>query len=70
MPFGSKLPYQDVTVVNAVGNSPNAAVGAHRLGLETALITNVGHDGYGKDCRKGAFRTHQIQTDIASQSHL
>ena len=24
MPFGSKLEYGDVTVVNAVGNSPNA----------------------------------------------
>jgi hypothetical protein len=26
MPFGSKLPYDDVTVVPAVGNSPNAAL--------------------------------------------
>jgi hypothetical protein len=25
MPFGSKLPYNDVTVVAAVGNSPNAS---------------------------------------------
>ena len=33
MPFGSKLPYDEVVVVNAVGNSPNAAVAAHRLGL-------------------------------------
>lgn len=50
MPFGSKLPYNSVEVVNAVGNSPNAAVSANRLGLKTALITNVGHDRYGKDC--------------------
>lgn len=50
MPFGSKLPYNDVTVVNAVGNSPNAAVSAHRLGLRTALVTNLGHDRNGKDC--------------------
>ena len=33
MPFGGKLPYKDVVIVNAVGNSPNAAVAAHRLGL-------------------------------------
>jgi len=50
MPFGSKLPYDDVTVVNAVGNSPNASVGAHRLGLKTALVTNLGNDRNGKDC--------------------
>lgn len=49
MPFGQKLPYQDVTVINAVGNSPNAAVSAKRLGLKTALITNLGQDRNGKD---------------------
>ncbi len=50
MPFGSKLPYQDVVVVNAVGNSPNAAVAAHRLGVRSALVTNLGHDRNGTDC--------------------
>lgn len=50
MNFGDKLPYEDVTVVYAVGNSPNASVSANRLGLETALVTNVGHDRWGKDC--------------------
>lgn len=62
MPFGSKLPYKDVTVVNAVGNSPNAAVSAHRLGLQTALVTNVGNDRYGKDCLD-ALRTEGVHTD-------
>lgn len=50
MNFGEKLPYEDVTVVNAVGNSPNAAVSAHRLGLRSALVCNLGHDRNGKDC--------------------
>jgi ribokinase len=50
MPFGQKLPYTDVVVVNAVGNSPNAAVSAHRLGLQSTLISSVGHDRYGSDC--------------------
>ncbi len=49
IPFGSKLPFDDVTVVDAVGNSPNAAVSAHRLGLKSALVTNLGHDQVGKD---------------------
>jgi sugar/nucleoside kinase (ribokinase family) len=62
MPFGSKLPYEDVTVVNAVGNSPNAAVSAHRLGLATALVTNLGDDRYGTDCLE-ALRTEGVHTD-------
>lgn len=62
MPFGSKLPYNDVTVVNAVGNSPNAAVSAHRLGLSTALVTNIGHDRNGSDCLD-ALRTEGVHTD-------
>lgn len=62
MPFGSKLPYNDVTVVNAVGNSPNAAVSAHRLGLKSALVTNVGHDRNGKDCLD-ALRQEGVHTD-------
>jgi 2-dehydro-3-deoxygluconokinase len=39
-----------VDVIPAVGNSPNAAVCAARLGLKSALMTNVGDDQYGKDC--------------------
>lgn len=47
--FGDKIPYEKVTVVPAVGNAPNAAVSAHRLGLESALVTNLGDDMYGKE---------------------
>ena len=63
MPFGSKLPYDDVTVVYAVGNSPNAAVSAHRLGLETGLVTHLGNDKNGKDCLE-ALRTEGVHTDF------
>lgn len=62
MPFGSKLPYKDVAVIPAVGNSPNAAVAAHRLGLSAALVANVGHDRNGKDCLD-ALRQEGIHTD-------
>ena len=48
--FGDKVPYESVTVVPAVGNAPNASVTAARLGLKTALITNIGDDQYGDDC--------------------
>lgn len=62
MPFGGKLPYDDVTVISAVGNSPNAAVSAHRLGLKTALVTNLGHDRNGKDCLE-ALRNEGVETN-------
>lgn len=63
MPFGHKLPYDDVVVVNAVGNSPNAAVAAHRLGLRSGLVTNLGHDSYGKDCLE-QLRKEGVSTDF------
>lgn len=63
MNFGDKLPYKDVTVVNAVGNAPNASVSAHRLGLKSALATNLGHDRNGKDCLN-ALRTEGVSTDL------
>jgi sugar/nucleoside kinase (ribokinase family) len=47
--FGDKVPYERVEIINAVGNSPNAAVSAHRLGLASALVTNLGDDQSGKD---------------------
>lgn len=62
MQFGGKLPYEDVTVVNAVGNSPNAAVAAHRLGLRSALVTNLGHNRNGKDCLD-QLRREGVDTD-------
>jgi sugar/nucleoside kinase (ribokinase family) len=49
MKFGSKLPYKDSVVVPAVGNSANAAVSAHRLGLKSTLYTNIGDDRFGME---------------------
>ena len=48
--FGDKIPYEEVYVIPAVGNSPNAAVSAARLGLSTALMTNIGKDKNGEEC--------------------
>jgi len=52
LPFADKIPYEEVYVLNAVGNSANAAVSASRLGLKTAIVTNLGGDQEGKDCLK------------------
>src|SRR3989344_1121417 len=48
--FGEKVPYEFVEVVRAVGNSPNAAVSASRLGLASGLVSNMGDDLNGKEC--------------------
>jgi len=49
MQFGTKLPFDHVEVLEAVGNASNAAVSFSRLGLNTAFETNVGGDQEGRD---------------------
>lgn len=49
MPFGTKIPYDHVEVVEAVGNASNAAVAFARLGLDSSFVTNVGADSHGRD---------------------
>ncbi|HDO23715.1 MAG TPA: carbohydrate kinase family protein [bacterium] len=51
MRFGDKIPYKDVHIVPGVGNSANAAVSASRLGIKSALVTNIGDDYFGEECR-------------------
>lgn len=48
MPFATKIPYEFVVEIPAVGNCANAAVAAARLGLTSALISNQGDDEVGK----------------------
>lgn len=50
IPYGMKVPFDDVTILSGVGNSANASVSAARLGLKSALLTYVGADDYGKQC--------------------
>lgn len=50
MNFGDKLPYEFVKEAIAVGNSPNAAVSAARLGLNSGVMTNIGDDRNGGEC--------------------
>ncbi len=75
MRFGDKIPYESVEIVRAVGNSPNATVAAARLGLRTALVTNVGADENGKECidelkkNNVSERFVQIQNGKATNYH-
>ncbi|HLP44284.1 MAG TPA: carbohydrate kinase family protein [Candidatus Nanoarchaeia archaeon] len=50
IPFGEKVPFDSVEIANGVGNGPNAAVSAARLGLKSAAMTDIGNDQYGADC--------------------
>jgi len=59
--FGDKLEYEDVTVVPAVGNASNASVSAYRLGLTTALVTDIGDDDFGKK-KLEALTTEGVDT--------
>lgn len=49
MYFGDKLEFMGAVNVPAVGNSPNAAVSAKRLGLATALVCDIGDDAGGTE---------------------
>ncbi|MDR3519830.1 MAG: carbohydrate kinase family protein [Candidatus Pacebacteria bacterium] len=63
IPFGEKVPYDDVFVIPAVGNAANAAVSAARLGLNTAFVTNLGDDRNGEDCLD-TLRKNNVKTDF------
>ena len=59
--FADKIPYEEVYVIPAVGNSANAAVAAARLGLKSALVANIGKDFHGKECLR-VFKEEGVGT--------
>lgn len=61
--FADKIPYEDVYVIPAVGNSANAAVSASRLGLRSAFVSNVGEDYFGEECL-GALVQEKVATEF------
>ena len=63
MRFGDKIPYESVTIIPAVGNSANASVSASRLGLKSALVTNLGDDYYGQEC-VDALKKEKVSTEF------
>lgn len=49
VPYGMKVPFDHVEILEAVGNAPNASVSFSRLGINSGLVSNVGGDMHGRD---------------------
>lgn len=63
--FGDKVAYEFMEEVRAVGNSANAAVCATRLGLDSALVTNIGDDHNGHECI-ATLQRNRVATNFVS----
>ncbi len=58
MPFGQKVPFDHVEVLEAVGNAANASVSFARLGINSGLVSNVGGDLAGRDMITALHKEH------------
>ena len=65
MRFKDKIPYEEVYVVPAVGNAANASVAAARLGLRSALISNIGDDYFGEEAL-AALKKENVSTEFVT----
>jgi len=63
--YADKVPFEFAEEVPAVGNCANAAVSAARLGLNAALIANIGDDQHGKECLEALTKNH-VMTDFVT----
>jgi len=63
--FADKIPFEEKYYIPAVGNAANAAVAASRLGLKSALITNIGNDREGIDC-VGVLKKEKVSTKFVA----
>ncbi len=61
VPYGSKIPVDAITYAVA-GNAANVAVGSVRLGLKTAIYTNLGDDDHGSTI-KAQFEKEGVAQD-------
>jgi len=56
--YAEKIPVEHVIKVPAAGNSANAAVGAARLGLQSALVSWIGSDSAGRHLKEALATEH------------
>ncbi|MBX4206601.1 carbohydrate kinase family protein [Candidatus Parcubacteria bacterium] len=65
LPFAAKIPYESATIISGVGNAPNAAVSAARLGLRSALFAHVGDDEGGRNTIE-SLKEHGVDTSLVT----
>lgn len=74
MPFGTKVPFKNAEVVEAVGNAANGATAFARLGISTSFVTNIGDDQAGRDMvaslQRDGIDTSFVQIDAGKKSNL
>ncbi len=68
MSFADKIPYESLVVVPGVGNASNVAVGAARLGLDTAMLASIGKDYYGEEILN-MYRKEGVATEFVKTNH-
>jgi ribokinase len=68
MVYGTKIPFDHVEIIEAVGNSANAAVSFAKLGLNSALVANVGSDEHGRDMI-AALNKNDVDTRFVRINH-
>lgn len=71
--YAEKIPVDEVIKVNGAGNASNAAVGASRLGLKSAIVSVLGNDEIGKDIllgwKKERVSAKYVQIDQKSETN-
>lgn len=76
MRWGDKIPFKKATLVAGVGNAANAAVSVMRLGVRSALVTDIGNDEDGKtilaSLKKNGVKTNHVKkhNGIPSNHHF
>lgn len=68
IPFGTKIPFDHVEVIEGVGNAANASVAFARLGLKSGLVANVGDDMWGRDIVT-ALNKNKVDTRFVHANH-
>jgi len=63
LPWAAKISYEFAVDVAAVGNAPNAAISAARLGLKTSLLSVTGIDQWG-DLNIATLKQNAVNTDL------
>lgn len=70
MRFADKIPYEFVEILRAVGNAPNAAVSASRLGLRTGLVADIGNDQNGRECLEVLKKEHIATNHVSTHKGM